>query len=77
MSVVIKDLSFGAKPFMKWAGGKGQLLSQLDDLLPLGLEGRKFTYLEPFVGGGAMLFHMLQKCPGIKKVVINDINPYQ
>ena len=51
----------GAKPFLKWAGGKGQLLSQLDELLPIGLEEREFTYIEPFVGGGAMLFHMLQK----------------
>ena len=65
-----------AKPFLKWAGGKGQLLSQLDAHLPVGLEDRKFTYVEPFVGGGAMLFHMLQKFPNIQKVVINDINPY-
>ena len=65
-----------AKPFLKWAGGKGQLLSQLDELLPIGLENREFTYIEPFVGGGARLFHMLQKFPKICKVVINDINPY-
>lgn len=64
------------KPFLKWAGGKGQLLSQLDTFLPQQLGGRSFTYIEPFVGGGAMLFHMLQKFPKIKKVVINDINPY-
>ena len=62
------------KPFVKWAGGKGQLLSQLDRCLPVGLENREFTYVEPFVGGGAMLFHMLQKFPKIGKVVINDIN---
>ena len=48
-----------AKPFLKWAGGKGQLLSQLDEYLPQRLEDRTFTYIEPFVGGGAMLFHML------------------
>lgn len=64
-----------AKPFLKWAGGKGQLLSQLDELLPDNLNGKEFTYIEPFVGGGAMLFHMLQKFPTIKKVAINDINP--
>ena len=38
--------------------------------------GGSFTYIEPFVGGGAMLFHMLQRFPNITKVVINDINPY-
>lgn len=65
-----------AKPFLKWAGGKGQLLPQLDSLLPNDLEEREFTYIEPFVGGGAMLFHMLQKFPNISKAVINDINPY-
>ena len=65
-----------AKPFLKWAGGKGQLLSQLNDLLPAGVYERDFTYIEPFVGGGAMLFHVLQKFPNIRKVVINDINPY-
>ena len=65
-----------AKPFIKWAGGKGQLLSQLDEHLPQQLDGRPFTYIEPFVGGGAMLFHMLKKHPEIRKVVINDINTY-
>lgn len=65
-----------AKPFLKWAGGKGQLLSQLNELLPAGVYERDFTYIEPFVGGGAMLFHMLQRFPNIRKVIINDINPY-
>ena len=65
-----------AKPFLKWAGGKGQLLSQLNELLPAGVYERDFTYIEPFVGGGAMLFHMLQKFPNIRRVVVNDINPY-
>ena len=72
----IRSITTNAKPFLKWAGGKGQLLSQLDELLPTGLEDRDFTYIEPFVGGGAMLFHMLNKYPNITKVVINDINPY-
>ncbi len=63
-----------AKPFIKWAGGKGQLLSQLDYYLPQQLNGKPFTYIEPFVGGGAMLFHMLRKHPEIRRAVINDIN---
>ena len=71
-----KGLSHTAKPFVKWAGGKGQLLPQLDRLLPEALNRREFTYIEPFVGGGAMLFHMLQKFPKIRRVVINDINPH-
>lgn len=72
----IRPITTKAKPFLKWAGGKGQLLPQLDALLPNGLDEREFTYIEPFVGGGAMLFHMLQKFSNITKVVINDINPY-
>ena len=65
-----------ANPFIKWAGGKGQLLSQLDEHLPQTLKEQEFTYIEPFVGGGAMLFYMLQKYPNIDRVIINDINPY-
>lgn len=64
----------GAKPFIKWVGGKGQLLQQLERQLPPQLYQEEFTYIEPFVGGGAMLFFMLQNFPGIKRVVINDIN---
>ena len=72
----IQPRTKNAKPFLKWAGGKGQLLSQLDEYLPQRLNEREFTYIEPFVGGGAMLFHMLQKFPKIRKAVINDINPH-
>lgn len=65
-----------AKPFIKWVGGKGQLIEQLEALLPADFAGRKnVTYIEPFVGGGAMLFYMLQKYPNITSAVINDINP--
>lgn len=40
-----------AKPFIKWAGGKGQLLDQLDAYLPEEFgERRNITYIEPFVG---------------------------
>ncbi len=63
-----------AKPFLKWAGGKGQLLSQLEAALPYELNDEEFTYIEPFVGGGAMMFFMLQSFPNIKRAVINDIN---
>lgn len=64
------------KPFVKWAGGKGNLLKQLEELLPSNFDKlQNVTYIEPFVGGGAMLFHMLQNHKNIRKVVINDINP--
>ena len=64
-----------AKPFIKWVGGKGQLLGQLEALLPPGFgDWDDATYIEPFAGGGAMLFHLLQKYPNIRRAVINDIN---
>lgn len=64
-----------AKPFLKWAGGKTQLLPALDSYLPATLKREKdVTYIEPFVGGGAMLFFMLRRYPNIKRAVINDIN---
>lgn len=65
-----------AKPFIKWVGGKGQLITQLEALLPIDLRQKEdITYIEPFVGGGAMLFHMLQTYKNIKRAIINDINP--
>ena len=70
-----ETMIFRAKPFVKWAGGKGSLLSQIDDLLPHAFLGSgEVTYVEPFVGGGALLFHVLNNYPNIKRAVINDIN---
>lgn len=64
-----------AKPFVKWVGGKGQLIEQLEALLPADFDKwENVTYIEPFVGGGAMLFYMLQSHPNITSAVINDIN---
>lgn len=65
-----------AKPFIKWVGGKTQLIEQLDEKLPADFDNwEDVTYIEPFVGGGAMLFYMLQRYPNIQHAVINDINP--
>ena len=51
-----------AKPFIKWVGGKSQLIEQLDAQLPADFGNwENVTYIEPFVGGGAMLFYMLQR----------------
>lgn len=65
-----------AKPFIKWVGGKTQLIEQLEAMLPADFDKwENVTYIEPFVGGGAMLFHMLQKHSNITSAAINDINP--
>lgn len=65
-----------AKPFIKWVGGKGQLIEQLDEQLPANFSNLEdVTYIEPFVGGGAMLFYMLQQYPNIRQAIINDVNP--
>lgn len=63
-----------AKPFLKWAGGKTQLITEIEKLLPYEITNNKFTYIEPFVGSGAVLFWMLNNFPNLKKAVINDIN---
>ena len=64
-----------AKPFIKWVGGKSQLIEQLDAQLPADFGNwEDVTYIEPFVGGGAMLFYMLQQYPNIRHAIINDVN---
>lgn len=64
-----------AKPFIKWVGGKNQLIEQLNALLPADFDKwEDAVYIEPFVGGGAMLFYILQRYTNIHHAVINDIN---
>ena len=59
-----------AKPFVKWAGGKTQLLGPLSALIP-----DEFNdYFEPFIGGGAMFFYLANKNLIRKKVFLSDIN---
>ncbi|MDY3548739.1 DNA adenine methylase [Riemerella anatipestifer] len=62
------------KPFLKWAGGKTQLISDIERMLPMDIVRNKFTYIEPFVGSGAVLFWMINNFPDLEKAVINDIN---
>lgn len=63
-----------AKPFLKWAGGKGQLLKKFVDLYPEELENGKIeTYVEAFVGSGAVFFELFQNY-NIEKAVIIDTN---
>ena len=63
-----------AKPFLKWAGGKTQLINDIQKALPTEITQKPFTYIEPFVGSGAVLFWMLSKYTNLKKAVINDVN---
>lgn len=65
-----------ARPFIKWVGGKTQLLDEVRKALPRDFASRQHvTYVEPFVGGGAVMFWILQAYPNIERAVINDINP--
>ena len=59
--------SSGGAPFLKWAGGKGQLLTQLDSYFP-----KKFNrYFEPFAGSAAVFFHLGKIVSGLKATLID------
>lgn len=63
-----------AKPFLKWAGGKSQLLSQFEDLYPTELkQGQIERYIEPFIGGGAVFFEIAHKYK-IGSAYLYDVN---
>jgi DNA adenine methylase len=69
------DLNGNAKPFLKWAGGKSQLLPEIKNSLPNELKHyNELTYIEPFVGSGAVLFWFLRTFPNVKRAIIFDIN---
>ena len=72
---LLEKVSTEAKPFLKWAGGKSQLLEEFNKRLPEKiLKSKKIdNYIEPFVGGGAMFF-FLRKNYDIKKSVLFDVN---
>jgi len=73
ISTIQKQIT--AKPFLKWAGGKTQLLDEIGKRLPREVStGQITTYVEPFVGGGAVFFHIAQNYPNIKKFYLCDIN---
>ncbi|MEG1922925.1 MAG: DNA adenine methylase [Clostridia bacterium] len=61
------------KPFVKWVGGKGQLVGELNKLIPINGEYFLTKYAEPFVGGGALLFNILSKY-SFNEIYIGDIN---
>ena len=65
-----------ARPFLKWAGGKGQLLEQFQFRFPQELNGKGIIkqYYEPFLGSGAVFFWVMKNCR-INKAYINEFNP--
>ena len=68
------EYRLGAKPFLKWVGGKRQLLDQFDNLYPTELKLKKIkNYYEPFVGGGAVFFDVAQTYE-IQNAYLYDIN---
>lgn len=62
--------SHEAQPFLKWAGGKSQLLKQFEPFFPTGIR----SYCEPFVGGGAVFFHLKARFPRMR-AALHDNNP--
>lgn len=67
-----EDKSRVVRPFLKWAGGKSQLINEISKYYPF-KEGTITKYAEPFLGGGAVLFDILSKYE-LEEVYINDIN---
>ncbi|MDY9922692.1 DNA adenine methylase [Methanobacterium sp.] len=72
----LKEKFNGARPFLKWAGGKTQLLLELEKRLPQSIleNGIIEMYVEPFVGGGAMFFYLKNQYQ-INDTVLLDVNP--
>lgn len=62
------------KPFLKWAGGKSQLLPELQRHLPNYMYQQDFCLIEPFIGGGSFSLWALENLPYLKKLIINDFN---
>lgn len=77
LNLVAKDFTVNlkqAKPVLKWAGGKSQLLPQIQGLLPTKLKANAVkTYIEPFLGGGAVFFYLTQLYD-FSKVYLFDTN---
>lgn len=68
-----KETKTELKPFLKWVGGKGQLINELEKFLPVDGEKLLKKYAEPMVGGGALLFSILSKYD-FEELYISDIN---
>jgi DNA adenine methylase len=62
------------KPLYMWAGGKNKMIPKYQESPGIPMSGYD-TYVEPFFGGGAMMIHIAQNNPTVKKFILNDINP--
>ena len=74
--MIVKDSPEGTdaarpRPFLKWAGGKGQLLAELQDRLPVSFG----AYHEPFLGGGALFFDLSSRGRLAGGAFLSDLNP--
>ena len=74
-TTLFNDEEINAKPFLKWAGGKGQLLGVISEKLPTEIKNKKqiHSYIEPFVGGGALFFY-LKKHFLVRESILIDNN---
>lgn len=62
------------KPLYMWAGGKNKMIPKYKETPGIPYSGYD-TYVEPFFGGGAMMIHVAENNPTVKKFILNDINP--
>ena len=70
----MQKINHQIKPFLKWAGGKGQLLEKFYDFYPGEIKSGKIKYyFEPFLGGGAVFLHIMQQFE-ISAATVYDIN---
>lgn len=69
------DNNLGAKPFLKWAGGKKQLLTEIEDKFPNEIKssGKIKKYFEVFVGGGALFFYLMNHYE-VNESYLYDVN---
>jgi len=71
---MIKNEDINVKPFLKWAGGKDKLFKQLERYLPTEIQNNSIkSYYEPFLGGGAVFFKLIQSC-NFENVLLSDVN---
>ncbi|MFN8256086.1 MAG: DNA adenine methylase [Bacteroidales bacterium] len=62
------------RPFLKWAGGKSQILKEIELSFPDSVFSAEFTCIEPFIDRGSVFFHISDNFKNLKKAIINDYN---